>query len=196
MSAVLAPFSPAVEQSIRRKKWTVEEVYKAISAGIFEGQKFELIHGEIIDKMGQSPSHARGAAKLQRWLATFCDMGRVRIERPLRLPGVDGTFSEPEPGFVVADIDEDDLADRHIRPNEVLLLVEVSASSFPVDSTVKRDLYARAGIEEYWIFDVNARHLLIHRHPVDGVYSEVTTAAEAAPLFAPQHTFRVPPPAP
>jgi len=37
------------------------------------------------------------------------------------------------------------------RPNEVLPLVEVAESSLAYDHNVKRSLYARHGIPEFWI---------------------------------------------
>ena len=31
------------------------------------------------------------------------------------------------------------------------------------DATRKRDLYARAGVPEYWVLDLNGRRLIVHR---------------------------------
>lgn len=192
MSAYPLPLSPRIEQSFKRKKWTVEEVYKAISAGVFDGQKFELIHGEIIDKMGQSPRHANATAPFLVWLATFVSLYRVRIEGPLRLVGPDATYSEPEPDPLVCDVPPEELDRRHPFPHEVQLIIELASSSLPIDAEVKRDLYARSGIVEYWIHDLNAGHLIVHRHPVDGAYTEVFTTTSIAPLFAPEQTFTLP----
>jgi hypothetical protein len=42
------------------------------------------------------------------------------------------------------------------RPDEVLLIVEVADSSLAYDRTVKRSLYARHGIPEFWIVNLSA----------------------------------------
>ena len=61
------------------------------------------------------------------------------------------------------------------------------------DSTAKARLYARAGIVEYWIIDVNGRKAIVHRAPVNGVYTSVVVYTEnepICPLGAPQAEFR------
>jgi Uma2 family endonuclease len=192
MSALPLPLNPLTGYSFKRKGWTVEEVYKAISAGVFDGQKFELIHGEIIDKMGQSPGHAFASQLFMQWLLQFVSALRLRIQQPLSLVGPDGVNSEPEPDMLVCDVPSNLLNHRHPLPQEVQILIEISSSSLPIDARVKRDLYARSGVVEYWIYDLNTKNLIVHRHPVEGVYTEVFTTKSASPLFAPEQTFTVP----
>ena len=52
----------------------------------------------------------------------------------------------------------------------------------------KAQLYARAGIQDYWIADLNQRRLIIRRDRSDGLYSSVVAydADESAfPIAAP-----------
>ncbi len=49
-------------------------------------------------------------------------------------------------------------------------VVEVADSSLDFDTNDKRLLYARAGIREYWVVDVNGRRLLVNRDPQAGDY--------------------------
>ena len=58
----------------------------------------------------------------------------------------------------------------HPGPGDILLLIEVSDSSLDFDSTVKLELYARAGIPEVWIVDLTTDRVLVHRNPRDGFY--------------------------
>ena len=51
-----------------------------------------------------------------------------------------------------------------------MLLVEVADTTLAYDRDVKRPLYARAGIPEVWILDLEARHIEVHREPDDDVY--------------------------
>ena len=46
------------------------------------------------------------------------------------------------------------------------------------DPVFKRDLYARAGVREYWVLDVGGRQLVVHRKLQDGKFLEVETVAE------------------
>lgn len=45
-------------------------------------------------------------------------------------------------------------------------------------SGAKAALYARAGIPEYWVLDVNGRRLIVHQHPVEGAYRSIQAFAE------------------
>jgi hypothetical protein len=56
------------------------------------------------------------------------------------------------------------------HPEDVLLLVEVSDTTLAYDRDVKRPLYARAGIPEVWILDLEAQQIEVHREPDDDVY--------------------------
>lgn len=59
------------------------------------------------------------------------------------------------------------------QPEDVLLVTEVAASSLSLDLSTKADLYARAGIPDYWVLDVNQRRMIVHRQPAEGKYSSV-----------------------
>jgi Uma2 family endonuclease len=61
---------------------------------------------------------------------------------------------------------------RRFTSDEVraMLLVEVADTTLAYDRDVKRPLYARAGIPEVWILDLEARHIEVHREPDDDVY--------------------------
>ena len=43
-------------------------------------------------------------------------------------------------------------------------------SSLHFDTNEKRLLYAKAGIREYWVVDINGRRLLVYRDPQAGDY--------------------------
>ena len=60
--------------------------------------------------------------------------------------------------------------------------------------TVKAGLYARAGILDYWVADVTAHRIGIHRDPQNGVYQSVQWYGEGetvSPLAAPEARFAV-----
>ncbi len=50
-------------------------------------------------------------------------------------------------------------------PPDLDLIVEVSDSTLDHDLSPKAQLYARAGIPEYWVIDINSRRIHQHREP-------------------------------
>jgi Uma2 family endonuclease len=44
--------------------------------------------------------------------------------------------------------------------------------------TTKRDLYARAGVPEYWVVDLNARRLIVYKGLAEGTYEEISAFGE------------------
>ncbi len=56
---------------------------------------------------------------------------------------------------------------------DVLLLIEVSESSLTYDQSIKRDLYARNGVREYWAVDVAGERAIVYRRPMNGAYASV-----------------------
>jgi Uma2 family endonuclease len=56
------------------------------------------------------------------------------------------------------------------RPDDVPLLVDISDSTLDDDRDVKMPLYARAGIPEVWIVNLDAQEVEVHREPDGDVY--------------------------
>lgn len=152
-----------------------------LAAGLFSGQRFELIDGDLIDKMGQKPSHA---SAIQLCLAIFIKLfgvDRVRIQLPLEAGLADRERSMPEPDVAVLAELKEEFVLRHPNGREVTLAVEIADSTLKPDTTIKRDLYARAGVLEYWVLDLNGRRLLVHRSVDEGsgLYGSIQSYSEA-----------------
>jgi len=153
--------------SPRRWKWTRDFYYGAIEAGLFdENDKVELLGGELVeegmvDRMApQSPEHASAVDLLGDALrAAFGSGFRVRVQSPLSL----GLDSDPEPDVAVVRGSPSDY--HHHHPAAAELVVEVSRNSAQFDRRVKAGLYASARIPEYWIVDLTAGVLEVHRDP-------------------------------
>ncbi|HWF10891.1 MAG TPA: Uma2 family endonuclease [Bryobacteraceae bacterium] len=177
MSAAILPAPPAAD-SLRRKRFTRAEVDRLLELGFFNGARFELIEGELIDKMGQNPPHAMAIQLLTAWLFRLLGPERVRVQLPIQLIGRDSDWSEPEPDIAVLITPSREYARRHPSADELLLIVEVSDSSFRQDAIVKRDLYARSSAPEYWILDIQGRRLIVYREPMQGEYKSATILNE------------------
>jgi Uma2 family endonuclease len=79
-------------------------------------------------------------------------------------------------------------------PADVALMVEVAGSSLRTDAGVKLPIYAKSGIQEYWIADLDREVLVVHRQPSATGYSEIISVSgdmKIAPLAAPEHMLTV-----
>ena len=85
----------------------------------------------------------------------------------------DTPTSEPEPDVFVLNRSVAHFLTDYPGPADLSLVAEVSDATLAFDLSTKAALYARAGIVEYWVVDVNGRNLTIHRDPDGGRYRSV-----------------------
>jgi len=137
--------------------------------------RVELLNGEIIDMSPIGPFHGGVVGRLTRLFTMLSkDRWLVWPQNPLRL----GEDSEPEPDVMLLKPSPDDYTNRHPRPEDVFLLVEVSDASLTTDLERKLPAYGRAGVAEVWIVDLNDEALEIYREPrVDGYASKTVLRA-------------------
>lgn len=156
-----------------RHRLTVYDYHRMADAGIFgEDDRIELIDGDLIDMAPIGSDHAAVVNRLTEAFVLAC-AGRaiVSIQNPVRID----ESSEPQPDVAILRRRDDFYATSgHPGPADILLLVEVADSSLRFDRTVKLPLYARAGIAELWIVDLQRRILDAYRRPAGDGYDEVT----------------------
>ena len=177
-----------------RKQWTRAECQQLEQNGLFDQQRLELVDGELISKMGKNRPHVNALALMVKWLSRFFDLALVNQEASIDVAPQDNPTSEPQPDLIVLKQPTNQIAAGNPRPQDLQLVIEVSDTSLHFDLTRKADLYARAGIVEYWVLDVAGRKLFVHREPQLGKYQSVTEYSEqesVAPLAAPQAQFLV-----
>ena len=169
--------------SVPRRLFTVDEYYEMARVGILKpDERVELLDGEIVRMNPIGSPHAWCVKRLTRIFYGFEDRFIVSVQDPLRL----NDRSEPEPDIVLVQLDTPE--DRHPEPQDVLLVIEVADSSIRVDRRRKLPMYARAGIPEYWIVDLNTDRIENYRDPVRSRYRSVTLLARGdavSPQFAP-----------
>jgi Uma2 family endonuclease len=163
-----------------RKRFTRSEVGQMLDAGLFAGERFELIDGDLIDKMGQNPPHSHSLRLLHAWLTKIFGGERIQVQQPIEAAPAEQERSLPEPDFAVLAELKQDYGRRHPRGDELLLAIEVADTTAQYDATTKRDLYARAGVPEYWVLDIGARRLIVHRHPGGGTFERIESLPESA----------------
>ncbi len=142
---------PRAGASIKRHFVTLEEYDRMVNAGVFEPEaRIELIKGEIIDVPPPGPEHEASVARLDRLF------NKLAGDRALVWPqgnsiGLPKSNSRPQPDITLLRWHDDYYSSQRPRPEDVILLVEVSDSSLKLDRGGKLQLYAEAGIQEYWI---------------------------------------------
>jgi Uma2 family endonuclease len=161
---------------LARRLFTVDEYYRMAEAGIFqEDDRVELIEGEIVEMVPIGSHHAGVVKRLIALLSALIsgDQAILAVQDPVRL----SEFSEPEPDVALLRPRRDFYAEGHPGPLDVLLIIEVADSSAEADRDIKAPLYARAGVVEVWVIDVNGGVLDVYRHPSAGSYAVHLTAA-------------------
>ena len=161
-----------------RKRFTRAEVERMMEAGLFADQRYELIDGDLISKMGQAPPHAWAIHMVMVCLAKTFGIERIRVQQPLEVATEDHDLTWPEPDVAVLAEAKAGYRTRHPRGDELLLVVEVADITAKFDRTWKRDLYARAGVPEYWLLDIGIRQLIVHRKPAKGTYQQISILPE------------------
>lgn len=140
--------------------------------GAFDDLRVELRGGMIV-KM--SPKHIPHALVQEDLIfalkLTIQSAGlpwRVATETSVAF----GEGFDPMPDIVVYDLSM--IADQQgaIDPAAVKLIVEVADTSLDDDMEEKRDDYARFGLTEYWVADVNAKLVHMHAEPRNGVFAK------------------------
>lgn len=152
---------------------SVEQFACLVDAGKFDHRpgQIELINGRLVHMNPQGPQHADPVDLLEAWSHRVAGHHyRIRIEKPIMIEESDSLL-EPD----VAWVTQQSYARRHPNPEEVFLLIEVSHTSVDFDLGEKLQVYALAGIREYWQVNVNARQLRAHRGPADGIYQDIQT---------------------
>ena len=171
-------------------RWNRDVYDRAIEAGVFGPEdRIELIEGELVMVTPHGSRHATAIRLVNRALTrVFGEDCIVQCQLPLAI----ADDSEPEPDLAVAEGQIADYRDAH--PSAALLVVEVADDSLQRDRTVKRRIYARCGIPEYWIVALPDTALEVYRHPASEDYRDVTvlrSGETVAPLARPAATIAV-----
>jgi len=148
----------------RLYRLTVAQYHAMGEAGIFKSDdRVELLEGLIVTKMGKGQPHIIVTEILARWLYRIVPDGWFpSMQNPVTIAE---SNSEPEPDVKIVRGDILNYLDRRIKPGDLVLAVEVSDSSVHVDQTLKKRLYAQAGIPVYWLINIPARRIEVYSDP-------------------------------
>jgi Uma2 family endonuclease len=127
---------------------------------VFDGLKTMLLDGEIYAMTLPAPPHNLSLGLTEDWLrVAFATGHHVRNRMAFDV----GARDDPGPDLAVVVGSRRDYAAR--QATAAVLVVEVADSSLFVDTTTKAELYATAGVPDYWVLDLEHRQLLVFRDP-------------------------------
>lgn len=156
--------------TVTLRRFTVGEYELMIEKGILsENDRVELISGEIVEKMVIGPAHIACVNRLNSLLVSrLSGLTIVSVQNPILL--VD---SEPEPDLALLVPRQDFYAQAKPSASDVQLVIEVADSSLAYDQQIKLPIYARAGLQEYWIVNLEAATIEVYRQPIgEGRYTQ------------------------
>ena len=170
-------------------RWTVDSYHQLVESGILRGRRVELIQGDLIEMAPEGPQHSSKTASGSDYLRQKIQgIAILREAHPITLES-----SEPEPDIAVVRGKHEDYETQHPYPEDVLLLVEIAQSTLAYDLNYKKQVYAKAGIQEYWVLAVSSRKLHVFRKLKDGAYSQSKTVTDGvlSPLMLPSVSIDV-----
>ena len=175
---------------IVRRRFSVHDYHRMGEVGILhEDDRVELIDGEIVEMAAIGTRHFNCVNRLTRLLVRGVGDGAVvSVQNPVRLD----ESSEPQPDLAV--LRPRDYVESLPGPEDVLFLIEVSDTTLAYDRGVKLRLYARAGVREVWIADLEGERVERHTNPSGDLYRNVQLALRGenlTPEALPDLTVRV-----
>jgi len=171
----------------------LEDYDRMVEAGVFGRngrRRIEFILGEIREMTPIGWRHEEVVDKLLRWTTDNLgeDQVRLRVQNSIGLPALQ---SAPEPD--VAWLKPGGFGRGRPEGEDVLLIIEVAETSLEFDTGEKADLYASAGIADYWVVDLAAGAVEVRRQPLEGRYRSLQTFsgdADVRPLAFPEVALR------
>ena len=155
-----------------KHRFSVQDYYRMAETGVLRPDaRVELLDGEIIDMSPIGAFHGSVTKFLNQFFSAS-SKGRwiVGVQDPAQLDD----HSEPQPDLTLLKPSANFYRNGHPRPADVFLLVEISDTTLEKDQEVKLPAYARAGIAEIWIVNLNEQTIEVYRQPHFAGYGSKT----------------------
>jgi Uma2 family endonuclease len=170
------------------RRFTAAEYQQMIKAGVFgQDERLELIDGEIVEMSPIGDRHAACVRRLNELLGRLC-AGRAIVD--VQDPIVVGAEYAPQPDLALLRPRADYYAAQTPTAVDCILVIEVSDSSAEFDRQIKMPRYARGGVAELWLVDLERDVVVVYENPMGDSYQRVQVfrRGEAIALGAAQGT--------
>jgi Uma2 family endonuclease len=153
-----------------RRKFTLEEYHRLGEMGFLgEDDRVELMDGEIIEMSPVGKKHNASINRNNRLLIRrLGDRAIVSVQNSVVI-----LENEPLPDIAILQPNPTDYADRLATPEDILLMIEIADSSLAYDQEIKAPKYARAGVQELWVVDLNDDMVWVYRNPSEKGYLDL-----------------------
>lgn len=147
-------------------KWSIKDYHNLIDNDVLINKNVELLDGELIEMSPESPLHTyvtlKGSSYLREKLK---GLAVIREAHPVTLSN-----SEPEPDIAIVKSHPHQYKYQHPFSEDIFWLIEISNTTFNYDLNDKKKVYAKEGIKEYWVVDINNRKIHVFLEPENDDY--------------------------
>ena len=166
--------------TITAYKWSIDRYHQLIEMGLLDDvlsqgqsqQSVELLQGEIIVMPPAGASHAYYNTEVAEYLRELLGAkAKIRDAKPITLPN----DSEPAPDLAIVQPLGNIYLEHHPYPENIFWLIEFANTTLKKDLGLKKEIYAAAGIVEYWVVNLQTTKLIVFRDLTDGSYREELT---------------------
>ncbi len=180
----LDPPHTRAAEGLERLAFSLADVHRMMAIDVLSPEgAWELLAGEIVWMSPAIIRHGRLATRLSAWFVTHLPaslqcIADVRVDIPPN--------SQPGPDIVVFDAAYD--GEGAVPIDRVRLVIEVANTTLAKDLGLKAQIYAEAGVADYWVVDAQSEQLIVHRGPMNGAWAQVTRhgfGEPVSPLCAP-----------
>ncbi|MEM6434286.1 MAG: Uma2 family endonuclease [Cyanobacteria bacterium P01_D01_bin.115] len=142
-------------------RWTIADYHRMIAVGLLGDRRVELLNGLVLEMAPEGPDHADLSTGATEFFV-MRSRGRyqVRDAKPITIAAIG---SEPEPDIAL--VRRQAYRHGHPTPVDVFLIIEFANSSLEKDTEEKRQVYAAAGIADYWVANLKDSELIVYREP-------------------------------
>jgi len=166
---------------LKTVKWNLDDYHRMIDGGILTNRQVELLWGEIVEMAPEGTPHAHLSSRAGDYIRSkLAGRAKVREEKPITLPNA----SEPEPDIAIVQDLGEEYFEHHPYPENIFWLIEYADASLKKDLEIKTQLYAEAGIVEYWVVNLKTMELMVFKEPTENGYQrrEILTEGQVYPV--------------
>lgn len=176
---------------VSRKHFTRSEYHFLADSGLLRDARYELLGGDILEKMPQKEPHGSLVMAVLFLMANIFGGEFVRCQMPVAL----SNEGEPESDVIVTTQPRSVYQSGSTPTSaDAKLVIEVAVSTLDYDTGDKATKYAQSNIADYWVIDVENRRLLVFRNPSPTGYSQplvLTDTDTVSSLAAPNSIVSV-----
>ncbi len=164
-------------EGLPRWRWTVSDLDRLVETGLMrEDDRVELIGGELVPMASKGNRHENVKTKILNWMMRRMPEG-LELSIELGWRAGDDTYLEPD--IVVFPVAREV---SRVAPGDMLLVIEVGASSYGFDTGRKSQVYAALGVRDYWVVNAASLETKVYRKPSANGYGTITQVAPGEAL--------------